>query len=42
MINNYIDNKLIGMENNIVFYEVENNNARVEVRSLDEDVWLNI
>ncbi len=34
--------KLIGTENNIVFYEDENNNIKVEVRLLDEDVWLNV
>ena len=37
-----MDNKLIGTENNIVFYEDENNNTKVEVRLLDEDVWLNV
>jgi len=37
-----MDNKLIGNENNIVFYEDENNNTKVEVRLLDEDVWLNV
>ncbi len=35
-------NKLIGSENNIVFYEDKNNNTKVEVRLLDEDVWLNV
>ena len=37
-----MDNKLIGTENNIVFYEDENNNTKVEVRLQDEDVWLNV
>ena len=37
-----IDNKLIGSEKNIVFYESENNNTKVEVRLQDEDVWLNV
>ncbi len=37
-----MDNKLIGNESNIVFYEDENNNTKVEVRLIDEDVWLNI
>ena len=37
-----MDNKLIGNENNIVFYEDENNNTKVEVRLQDEDVWLNV
>ena len=37
-----MDNKLIGTENNIVIYEDENNNTKVEVRLLDEDVWLNV
>ena len=32
----------IGNENNIVFYEDKNNNTKVEVRLLDEDVWLNV
>ena len=37
-----MDNKLIGSENNIVFYVDENNNTKVEVRLQDEDVWLNV
>ena len=37
-----MDNKLVGTENNIVFYEDENNNTKVEVRLQDEDVWLNV
>ena len=36
-----MDNKLIGTENNIVFYEDENNDIKVEVKLLGEDVWLN-
>lgn len=37
-----MNNKLIGDESNIIFYEDENNNTKVEVRLLDEDVWLNV
>ena len=37
-----MDNKLIGNEDNIVFYEDENNNTKVEVRLQNEDVWLNV
>ena len=37
-----MDKKLIGTENNIVFYEDENNNTKVEVRLQNEDVWLNV
>ena len=37
-----MDNKLIGNENNIIFYEDEKNNTKVEVRLIDEDVWLNV
>jgi len=37
-----MDNKLIGNENNIIFYEDENNNTKVEVRLIDDDVWLNV
>ena len=37
-----MNNKLIGNENNIVFYEDENNNTKVEVRLIDEDVCLNV
>lgn len=32
----------IGSESNIIFYEDENNNTKVEVRLVDEDVWLNV
>ena len=34
------NNQLIGTENNMVFYEDENYNTKVEVRLQDEDVWL--
>ena len=37
-----MDNKLIGTEDNIVVYVDENNNTKVEVRLIDEDVWLNV
>ena len=37
-----MNNKIIGTENNIIFYEDENNNTKVEVRLLNEDVWLNV
>ena len=37
-----MNNKLIGNEDNIVFYEDENNNTKVEVRLQNEDVWLNV
>lgn len=37
-----MDSKTVGSENNIVFYEDENNNTKVEVRLIDEDVWLNV
>lgn len=37
-----MNNKLIGSESNIIFYEDENNNTKVEVRLLDDDVWLNV
>ena len=37
-----MDNKLIGNEDNIVFYEDENNNTKVEVRLQEDDVWLNV
>lgn len=42
MINNIIDDNLIGNENNIVFYTDEENNIRVEVILQNENVWLNI
>lgn len=37
-----MNNKLIDNESDIIFYEDENNNTKVEVRLLDEDVWLNV
>ena len=36
-----MDNKLIGNENNIVFYTDENGNTNIEVILQNEDVWLN-
>ena len=42
MNNNTIDDNLIGNENNIIFYEDENGNSKVEVVLNDENVWLNI
>ena len=33
---------LIGNENNIIFYEDENGNSKVEVVLNDENGWLNI
>ncbi len=37
-----MNNKLIGSENNTIFYEDEFSNTKVEVRLLVEDVWLNV
>ncbi len=37
-----MDNKLIGNKDNIIFYNDENNNTKLEVRLIDEDVWLNV
>ena len=37
-----MNKNLIGNENNIIFYEDENGNAKVEVVLNDENVWLNI
>lgn len=37
-----MNNKLIGNESNIIFYEDEFNNTKVEVKLLDEDIWLNV
>ena len=37
-----MDNKLIGNENNIVFYTDEEDNVKVEVILQNENVWLNI
>ena len=42
MNNNTIDDKLIGNENNIVFYTDEENNINIEVILQNENVWLNI
>ena len=36
-----MDNKLIGNENNIIFYEDEEGNSKVEVVLKDDNVWLN-
>ena len=36
-----IDGKLIGNENNIVFYTDEENNINIEVILQNENVWLN-
>lgn len=36
-----MDNKLIGNENNIIFYTDEEGNANIEVILQNEDVWLN-
>lgn len=41
MNNNIIDDKLIGDENNIVFYSDEEDNINVEVILQNENVWLN-
>ena len=40
--NNIIDDKLIGNENNIIFYTDEEDNINIEVILQNEDVWLNI
>lgn len=40
-MNNTIDDKLIGNENNIVFYTDKDDNVNVEVILQNEDVWLN-
>ena len=42
MDNNIINDKLIGNENNILFYADEENNVNVEVILHNENVWLNI
>ena len=34
--------KLIGNEKNLLFYEDEDGNIKIEVLLKDEDVWLNI
>ena len=36
-----MDNKLIGNEKNILFYNDEEGNTKVEVLLENEDVWLN-
>lgn len=40
-MNNILENKLIGDENNIVFYTDKENDVNVEVVLQNEDVWLN-
>ena len=42
MDNNTIDDKLIGNENNIVFYTDDEDNVSIEVILQNENVWLNI
>ena len=42
MDNNSIDDKLIGNENNIVFYTDKDDNVSIEVILQNENVWLNI
>ena len=42
MDNNIIDDKLIGNENNIVFYTDDEDNVNIEVILQNENVWLNI
>ena len=42
MDNNIIDDKLIGNENNIVFYTDDEDNVNIEVLLQNENVWLNI
>lgn len=37
-----MNNKLIGNENNIIFYTDEEGNLQIEVVLQDEDVWLNV
>ena len=41
-MNNVIDDKLIGNENNIIFYTDKEDNVNVEVILQNENVWLNI
>ncbi|MEG1009697.1 MAG: RhuM family protein [Clostridia bacterium] len=36
-----MNNKLIGNENDIIFYEDEEGNVKIEVMLQDENVWLN-
>ena len=42
MDNNIIDDKLIGNEDNIVFYTDDEDNVNIEVVLQNENVWLNI
>ena len=42
MENNLIDDKLIGNENNIVFYIDDEDNINIEVILQNENVWLNV
>ena len=37
-----MDNKLIGNENDIIFYTDEEGNLQIEVVLQDENVWLNV
>lgn len=37
-----MDNKLIGNENNIIFYNDEAGQTKIEVILQNENVWLNI
>ena len=37
-----MDNKLIGNENNIIFYEDKEGNSKVEVVLKEDNVWLNV
>ena len=37
-----MDNKLIGNENDIIFYTDEDGNTKIQVILQNEDVWLNI
>ena len=36
-----MNNKVIGNEKNIIFYNDEEGNTKIEVLLQDEDVWLN-
>ena len=36
-----MNNKVIGNEKNIIFYNDEEENTKIEVLLQDEDVWLN-
>ena len=37
-----MENKLIGNENDIIFYTDEDGNTKIQVILQNEDVWLNI